>query len=272
MGPLFWLLLVAAPLAAQELRVYSEFQRPDPFGDVAVPDRGAPPREILSPAVARNAWATFYIALTLPEAMPAFVHIQQNPEVVEAAVYRTEFVKTARGWVPDGLRKSSPNVPVMLPEAGNLIPQQTTAVLLLDLWVPAKAQSGRMRLQIDVHTDNRWLTYPLEIRVMSWTAPGTHTGSGPLPPVASRADTSLLSVLRQEFCGKRAGGRDVPGLTIRRLLRRNAQQDAALAHAVGIDLVKQTGPRFCQETPPLAEWWLPFRLGLYRGFMSVPRN
>lgn len=272
MRPVVWLLLAAAPLAAQELRLYSEFQRPDPFGGIALPDRGAPPREILSPAAARNAWATFYIALTLPQAMPAFVYVQQNPEVGEATVYRADFVKTARGWLPDGLRKAVPHIPVMLPDAGAAIPGQTTAVLVLDLWIPAKAPSGRVRLQVDVHTDNRWLTYPMEIRVMSWTAPGTHTGAGPLPPVTSRADASLLAVLRHGFCGKPAGGRSVPGPTIRRLLRRNAQQDAALARTVGIDLVRQSGPGFCQETPKLTEWWLPLRLGLYRGFLTVPRR
>ena len=50
--------------AAQTVTVYSEFTRIDPFGDVVRADPGAkPPREILSPAIPRNAVSSFHIVV-----------------------------------------------------------------------------------------------------------------------------------------------------------------------------------------------------------------
>jgi len=63
-------LLLAGPVHPQSLRVLSEFQRVDPFGDVVAVDRTVNPREILSPAVARNAFASFHVAVSVPEREP----------------------------------------------------------------------------------------------------------------------------------------------------------------------------------------------------------
>src|ERR1039458_368408 len=64
----FYILLLtyAAPLAAQSLQIYSEFQRIDPYGRIVPVDRSEYPREILSPELARNAPASFHVAGTLP--------------------------------------------------------------------------------------------------------------------------------------------------------------------------------------------------------------
>ena len=64
-------LLLLLPLAAQPLTVFSEFARIDATGKVTSP---ADPREILSPALARNAFSSFQIVveLTMLEAPPAF--------------------------------------------------------------------------------------------------------------------------------------------------------------------------------------------------------
>src|ERR1700735_5555602 len=59
----FQLLLLAhvVPLAAQSVKIYSEVQRIDPFGQIVPIDRSDHPREILSPALLRNAHSTFHI-------------------------------------------------------------------------------------------------------------------------------------------------------------------------------------------------------------------
>lgn len=257
---LLCLLLAVAPAAAQELRIYSEFQRPDPSGEITAPDRGAPPREILSPVVARNAWASFWIVCPVPVGEMATIYIQQNPEVFQHTLYRAWFTKDAQSWVPDRLEKVEP--PYIIEFPGYVSPKavERTAVFLLDLWVPASAPPERIRLQADVFVRDRWLTYPMEVRITRATVPGTHTGAGPLPPAGARADAALRAVLGAALCGRRETGQASTGLTARRLLRRNAQQDAALAKALGA-----VDASWCEEAPAQsAEWWLPVRSRLYR--------
>src|ERR1051325_7142132 len=65
----------AALLHGQSLAVYSEFQRPDPFGQIVAVDRGAQPREILSPAAPRNGFVSFHIAVTAPPNTNYFLYI-----------------------------------------------------------------------------------------------------------------------------------------------------------------------------------------------------
>lgn len=261
MRALIWFLAAAA--AAQDLRIYSEFQRPDPFGEIAAPDRGARPREILSPAIPRNAWISFWLACEVPREDTATLHIQQNPEILETVLYRARFVETAKGWVPDILEKV-PLPYVIRPALGDApIPGQTTVVFLLDIRVPATVPPERMRLQADMWVRDRWLTYPMEIRIAGASVPGEHAGDGPLPPPAARADEALTEVLRSGLCGTAAKGRPEAALTARRLLRRNAQQDFALARERNV-----LDPGWCRyqaassSRPP--EWWLGVRTALYR--------
>jgi hypothetical protein len=272
MRALLPLLLAAVSLAGQEVRVYSEFQRPDPFGGIAVPDRGAPAREILSPALARNAWASFWVACTLREGESAYLYIQQNPELLEVDLYRASFVKTARGWVPDGLEKVEPPSLIRLPEAEKGIPGQNTAVFLVDIRVPPLTQPNRIRFQADMRIGEDWVSYPMELRVMRATVPGAHSGAGVLPHPGVRADAALVSVLRSRLCGAPEPASSTPGLNARRLLRRNAQQDAALVADRAADLLKHAGldgAALCQgarPTPP--DWWVSLRTRLFRWEMA----
>src|SRR5512140_3609844 len=98
------LLLVFTGLSlAQTVRLYSEFERIDPFGNVVAAARAEAPREILSPARARNAWTTFQV-LVEPADQPFALFVAQNPErSVEVKLYRPVFQKLGEEWVPDGL-------------------------------------------------------------------------------------------------------------------------------------------------------------------------
>src|SRR5258708_541883 len=80
-------LLTAAVVAgAQPLSVYSEFARVDAKGHVTVPES---PREILSPAVARNAFTSFQVVVEVPENKSWWRYIGLNPEnAVRVTVYR----------------------------------------------------------------------------------------------------------------------------------------------------------------------------------------
>src|SRR5579864_270092 len=68
---------VASMLAArgQSVQVYSELERVDPFGAIVAVDRGAAPREILSPAVPRNGFLSLHVAVTVPPGEDYFLYV-----------------------------------------------------------------------------------------------------------------------------------------------------------------------------------------------------
>src|SRR5437667_9059574 len=59
-------LIAAARLAPQTVNVYSEFLRVNPRGEILAADATPKPREILSPAVVRNGFASFQIVVRSP--------------------------------------------------------------------------------------------------------------------------------------------------------------------------------------------------------------
>lgn len=255
-------LAAAAPLAAQ-LTLYSEFQRVDPFGKVVAADRAERPREILSPAVPRNAWTSFHVAVEATPGSPAYLYTQQNPEQLKAVLYKERFVKTAAGWIPDGLEKVAKNPAMaMLPDAENPIPGQNTVVYWLDIWVPPNVPPGRMRFEVLLKSGDRWTLYPMELRIMQATAAPAFAKPAPVPALTERADAALLGLLRRRLCGAPPAGSPAP-LTVRDLLRRNAMQDLSLKadltqafeHA-GIDSAS-----LCKRAPE-PEWWLKVRYAL----------
>lgn len=254
-------LITAASLAAQ-IQVYSEFQRIDPFGNVVAVDKAERPREILSPAVARNAWSSFHVAVKAPPGS-SFLFVQQNPEWVQATLYREHFVKTEAGWIPDTLEKMMENPAlVQLPDQTPPIPGQTTAVYWLDIWVPGNTRVARMRLEVGLKVDTQWVVYPVELRVLEARAAEVPDKAGSVPAITARADAALLGVLRHGLCGLPETGQPAP-LTVRQMIRRNARQDLALGADVQ-EALSQSGvdtAALCRNDPA-PEWWLKVRSAL----------
>jgi hypothetical protein len=224
--------LLAGPVHPQSLRVLSEFQRVDPFGEVVVADRTANPREILSPAVARNAFASFHIAVSVPEREPFFVYVQTNPaNVFEISLYEELYVKTSAGWIADALE------PTKLPAFGTLpylplpIPGQNTVSYWMDVWVPRQTPVRRVRLEVLLKVGQGWVMYPMEVRVTPASVPSVEADSTALPPGTARADGSATGPFRNFICGARETRREEK-LSVRQLIHRNAVQDLALARSL----------------------------------------
>ena len=274
------LLLLAGPVPAQSLRVLSEFQRVDPFGEVVAADRTPQPREILSPGVARNAFASFQIAATVPERTPFFLFVQTNPpDIFQISLYEELYVKTGAGWIPDALQPAKVPAFGALPYLPSPIPKQTTLSYWLDLWVPADASVQRVRLEVLMKIGSGWVMYPMEVRVLPAVVPTVPDHHAALPLITARADASVWSSFRNFLCNARETGRD-ERLSTRRLIHRNAIQDLALARSldaahqgdVRAAIVRRIGlgdrARWCQS--PLAageldtEWSLRVRDLLYR--------
>src|SRR4051794_35820122 len=94
----------AVSLQAQTVDIVSEFHRVDPFGSVVEPDRGSLYREVLSPAVVRNGFASFHIVVSTPPPDTYLLYVATNPlNACRVNLYREHFTRTSRGWIPDRL-------------------------------------------------------------------------------------------------------------------------------------------------------------------------
>jgi hypothetical protein len=166
------LLLLTSLLAAQSLQVYSEFQRD--------PDALPPPREIISPAVARNAFATFRIVVALPANTTYFLFVGVNPP----GIVQTRLYKENAAYLEE----------VRPPGFGVIPAAQSTREYLLDVWVPPDAEPGRrVRIEVQLKT-GPWQVYPMELRVQHATMPAIPT---PLTGFLARNAAQDLALLLQ---------------------------------------------------------------------------
>jgi hypothetical protein len=271
---LILLALAASLLPAQSLEVYSEFQRVDPFGRIVAADRAETPREILSPAVARNGFASFHVVVSVPPQTNYFLYVVSNPvNACRVALYRERFARTKDGWVPDLLSevRRLPDFGAV-PDPDEQIPGQNTRLYLLDIWIPPEAVAGRFRLEVQLKV-GYFLVKPLEIRVLDARipdrAPGLK-GGGPrsMPGIEEPADASAATALAQYIAGEVSLPDEHP-VTVRGIIRRNAVQDMALARLLdrnkaGPERMKERWSTLAGSRPLGAERYLRIRDFLYK--------
>jgi hypothetical protein len=217
-------LLLLPAVWAQPLRVYSEFARIDAAGKVTAP---AEPREILSPAVARNAFSSFQVVVDVPQGTPYQLYVAQNPEnAVEVTLFREK---------GDVLER------VETPVSGNGV-----QVYWMDLWTARGAPVQRIKVEPQLHVNNDWVIYPMEARVVEAVVPDVNKSS---------------ATIRTFLCGgtDAASAEGASGFRLR-----NAHQDAALASSAPKDeLQKLFGA--CDARPSAdPEWYLRIRDYLLR--------
>jgi hypothetical protein len=216
-------LLTAACAWAQTIEVHSEFRRINTEGEVVTLDRGGPVREILSPAVARNGYASFHLTVSAPRQKWFTLHIGQNPEkAVRVALYREIYQQSGKEWVPDALE------PVELPYRGVVPDDCRTVSFWMDLWIPESSPTRRVKVEPQLNIEERWIIYPMEVRIKAVRIPTMGVPLGAAAKVEDPADAAARAPLRRYLCGK--DGQTAQGLlTVRRLIARNARQDMALA-------------------------------------------
>lgn len=124
-------------------------------------------REVLSPALPRQAWAVFHLIVSGPPGRPFQVHIGQNPE---------EFAK-AELW--------RDNEQLPLPFDSIIAPTGEDAVFRFRLWIDRDADVRRVKIEPQIHMDPAgWIIYPMEIRVVEATVPSGVRGQifgSPIP-------------------------------------------------------------------------------------------
>lgn len=277
------LLVGAAWSQPVQLRIYSEFQRVDPFGRILAADRAERPREILSPAVARNAFASFHVAVTVAGGAPFWLFFGQNPEgVFKLTVYRERFVRMGGQWWPDPLERIETPFDSRTIVSDELAPGQTTHVFWLDVWTPDEAPVRRVRLEAQLNVGDHWVIAPLEVRIRPARVPSHAEFYDRLPEVTESADRAALGPLLGWLCGG-PRPRQAPSAppSIRSMIRRNAWQDRALAQQLEARLGREAAlekifsalgaadwAAWCQDPQPAAglgaEWVLRVRDALLR--------
>ena len=222
------LLLGATALSGQRVSVYSEFRRVDAAGEIVEQDRGGTPREIISPEVPRNGFASFRLVLKPPAGKQYTLFIGENPEsIVQINLYREVQAKVGARSIPDRLEK------ITLPESG-ILPADVSAVTYwLDVWVPAHApEKKRVRVEAQMNVGGDWTIYPMEMRIGIPILPKMELPAPPLPAPTAASSQFAFGALQSYLCGKPERTSPAAAATIRDLIRRNAMQDVALAIAI----------------------------------------
>jgi hypothetical protein len=247
----------AAQAQLPSIKIYSEFQRIDPFGQVVAPDRpsreGVAPREILSPGLARNAHATYHAAVTAPPGATYSLYVGQNPaDFLGVTMYKEVQVLRGAQWVPDQLERVSFPYTGTFPGATKPIPGQTTVTFLMDVWVPFDTAVQRTRLELQLFAAGRWIIYPLEVRVLPAIVPTHEVSRTSLAGIPEASDMTARAALRGYVCGGKtgagAGTGAVEPTTVRGMILRNASQDIALARS----LEEKPGERILPEILKIA--------------------
>ncbi|MCX6585166.1 MAG: hypothetical protein NTX13_01120 [Acidobacteria bacterium] len=265
--------LTLALAAGQDLRVRSEFQRPGPDGEVVPVDKTERPREILSPAVARNAYASYFLTVSLPAGVDWYLEVGQNPEnAVRAVLYQT--VPDAAG-VPDELTK------VEMPVKGRTERPEVRSYWR-DLWVESGAPVRRIKVEPQVWVGDRWLVYPMEVRVQWATVPAVTQKFWGLPASTLRADAGVVNPWRDALCRPLPAQTQPEKTTVRLLQHRNVLQDVALAKKMGAAAagalqaggISLTNEAWCAapvegwQKDLAPEWYLRVRDFLYRNAVN----
>lgn len=272
--------LLAVPAAGQRLHVVSEFQRLRPDGEVAAADRVATRHEFISPAIPRGGNLTLRLGVEAPQGIRYSLFVGQNPDdTARCRLYQERYAQMGQEWVPDEI------TPVDLPHGAMLSPGQSVQSYLLDIHIPATLKPQRFRLEIQLNVGERWVIYPLEVRVRDVVVRATPELVANSVRTEQRADSALLIPLMGFACGtawKKGDGRMRRGAD---LINRNILADLLLAQdrartetreAVISTILKAGGymsrEAFCSRPSPVPagpEWWLKVRNYLYQG---VPIN
>ncbi|MCU1335962.1 MAG: hypothetical protein JWO19_1543 [Bryobacterales bacterium] len=230
-------LLFVAATWAQPLRVYSEFAQIDAAGRVTAPPE---PREILSPAIARNAFSSFQIVVDVPRGTSYQLYVAQNPEnAVEVTLYRENGERLER---------------VEQPVSGN-----GTQVFWMDLWTARDAPVQRIKVEPQLHVNNDWVIYPMEARVMNAITGGNGKPvPGTMPPI---------ELMHHFLCSSGPVVESGPlqtSVTIPNLRLRNAMQDRTLASDVPKSALIELYGSCDAPIPTDPEWYLRIRDYLLR--------
>jgi hypothetical protein len=278
----------AGAIDAQDIRIYSEFERFDPFGNPVAADRDMVPREILSPAMARNGHLSVHVVVTAPAGTNYFLYASTNPpDILQIRIYREYFSRCGDSFCPDWLAEQRspafgaiPELTHNLGSPGSGDPRmdnQTTRCYLFDIQAPAGTTPRRVRVEALLKVGT-WLVAPMEVRIVVPTVPDASGVNSvfreDLAPLDAPSSTTAAIQLLRYISGLPP---ELPEklLRVRDLIQRNAAEDMLLARSFSRDAAVPfpemnllswwpfVYPHFGADQLG-AEWYLKVRDFLYR--------
>lgn len=219
-------------MTAQDINIYSEFERFNPRGVPVAQDRDLRPREILSPAVPRNGHLSVQVVVTAPAGTNYFVYVNSNPPgILTMKLYREHFVACGEDRCPDWLTEQRTPSFGAMPESVREMPDQTARSYLLDIKVPPDVPPRRIRVEALLKT-GIWMVAPMELRVIAPTVPDSLSAETlwerNLAPVEERSSATAQRQLLRFLDGLPPQfPRGI--LTLRDTIQRNAAEDMLIA-------------------------------------------
>lgn len=160
---------------APTLAAYPEFLRPDPFGAIVEPDRsfGAKPLKTISLRAARGGYASFHLAVNLPEPGDYTLTLEPAGAGIQTEVFREWFhhLESDQRYYPDALIPTKLPYRSRMPEPDNRIEKQTQQAFWVDLWIAPDAKPWVYRFQARLEAGGKRVTLPVELRVLAAVVP-----------------------------------------------------------------------------------------------------
>ena len=252
----FLLVLASVATQAQDIRIYSEFERFDPFGNPVEQDRDMTPREILSPAMARNGHLSVHVVITGPAGTNYFLYAGTNPpDILRVKIYREYFTRCGTdSFCPDWLvEQNSPSfgaIPELIRDPSRqAMNKQTTRCYLFDIEAPANTPPRRVRVEA-LMKSGTWYVAPMEVRIVPPTVPAVADkvlAEDVAPIDAPSSETARIQL--QRYLGGLPPEWPTQLLRVRDIIQRNAAEDMLLARS----LERPGRGRFPELN--LLSWW-----------------
>jgi hypothetical protein len=236
---LLLVLTCGAALQAQDIRIYSEFERFDPFGNPVPQDRDMTPREILSPAMPRNGHLSVHVVITAPAGTNYFFYAGTNPpDILRVKNYREHFNRCGTdSFCPDWLtEQNSPSfgaIPELVRDTSHpAMNHQTTRCYLFDIEAPVDTPPRRVRVEALMKVGT-WYVAPMEVRIVAPTVPSLAAKIAREDVASIDAPSSETARLQlSRYLGGLPPEWPVQLLRVRDIIQRNAAEDMLLARSL----------------------------------------
>jgi hypothetical protein len=265
--PLIGFLLLCGGARAQDINIYSEFERFDPFGRIVAQDREMRPREVLSPAVPRNGHLSVHVVVHAPAGTNYFIYTGSYPaDILRVTIYREHFVRCGDDYCPDFLTEQRSPSFGAIPESVYDMPGQNTRCYLFDIWVPPDVPPRRVRIEALLKV-GVWMVAPMEVRVIAPVVPDTSAlpVAEDIAPLTAPSSATAQRQLLRYLAGKQP---EMPPaiLRVRDVIQRNAAEDMLIARTLGLRAPELTWMAWSPLVFPElgAEWYLRVRDFIYR--------
>jgi hypothetical protein len=253
---------------AQQIRIYSEFERFDPFGIAVAPDRDFAPREVLSPTIARNGHLSVHVVITAPRGTNYFLYVASNPpDILTLNLFREFFNRCGAGYCPDWIVEQRTPAFGAIPESLFELNNQTTRCYLLDIKARADTPPRRVRVEALLKIGT-WQVAPMEVRIMAPTvpdSPGSTLAEENIAPIEAPSSVTAQIQLLRYLTGLMP---QMPEriIRLREITQRNAAEDVLLARSFDLRAGRSSLPELnLLSWSPVrwpqvgAEWYLRIR-------------